>query len=339
VAVVTLHLRTQGVAVLGALHAEGAVWRLHVLSMHAWSVVFTTSLTLVIVMLSQTAATSRSSADVLGVADNLNRDLLALGLANVASGAVGAFAVNASPARTSLAMSSGGTTRMVGIVAAFGALAVLPLSFLASNVPLAGLSGILFFVAFRLINVRRLAAIFRISRLEAALSGVATLGVVLLGVESGLALAVGLAILSQTWRSSRPQMVELLRRKGTTSWEPSKGCDFEKVDHILALMFTKDLFFANAAVFRTLLHGAFVTYPKTRHVILDAVAISEIDYTGLTMLTQVVSDLHEDGVTFSIARANALVTRLLQESPKKAIRKIKVYASVDEAARAALAKL
>ena len=68
----------------------------------------TTALTLVIVIMSQSAATARTSADEIGVADNLSRDFFGIGLANAAAGLVGAFPVNASPARTTITRLAGG---------------------------------------------------------------------------------------------------------------------------------------------------------------------------------------------------------------------------------------
>ena len=102
---VAMSLTTHGVQELGSVIAGPPTWRLHWFSMHEWSVVVTTALTLVIVIISQTAATARTSADEIGVADNLSRDFVGVGLANVAVGLVGAFPVNASPPRTTVTVS------------------------------------------------------------------------------------------------------------------------------------------------------------------------------------------------------------------------------------------
>jgi len=332
----SLSLARHGVVELGAVSAGVPTWRLHWLSGHAWAVVFTTALTLVIVILSQTAATARTSADEIGVADNLSRDFVGVGLANIAAGMVGAFPVDASPARTTVSALAGGRTKLVGLVAVIGAIALSPLARYAHTIPLAALAGVLFFVAGRLVKLSQFRAIWESSRIEFALSMVSGLGVVLLGVEQGIAIAVGLAILDQTWQSARPRMVEMGRRKGTTSWEPYDAHAVERVDHILAVLFDKNLFFANAGVFRRQLHEMIVKYPQTKHVIIDAVAMSDIDYTGLVRLGQVVDDLLNDHLTVSVARANALVRERLAHSSEKAIRHIELFDSVDAAAKNAL---
>ncbi len=334
---VSLSLASHGVQELGPVVVGLPSWRLRWFSLHEWSVIFTTALTLVIVIMSQTAATSRTSADEIGVADNLSRDFVGVGLANVAAGLAGAFPVNASPARTTVTRLAGGRTKLVGLVAALGALVVAPFASIAHSIPLAALAGVLLFVASRLIKVAQLRSVWYASRVEFSLAILTVLGVLLLGVEIGLALAVGLAILDQTWRSAHPRMVELGRRKGTTSWENADEPDVERVEYILAVIFTADIYFANAGVFRRELHELLAKHPETRHLVIDAAAIANIDYTGLTMFSQVVDDLLKDSISVSMARATAQVHRQLKSSSDKALRAIAVFDSVDEAANAASA--
>jgi MFS superfamily sulfate permease-like transporter len=335
---VTLSLARHGVELLGTVVVGGPTWRWRSFSTHEWSVVVTTALTLVIVIMSQSAATARSSADEIGVADNLSRDFLGIGLANVATGLVGAFAVNASPARTTISRLAGGRTKLVGLVAALGALFLSPLATYARNIPLACLAGILLFVAGRLIKIAQIRGVYRISRSECILAIVATLGVVFMGVEIGLAIAVGLAILEQTWRSARPRMLVLGRRGDTTSWEPLEVKGVEMVDHILALLFQRDLFFANSGVFRRELYKYVTKYPQTRHIILDAVAIADVDYTSLLMLGAISGDLAKDKVSFTFARANDAVKERIHSSGVKNLELIHFHNSVDAAARHSLSE-
>lgn len=334
-----LSLTHHGVVELGSVAVGLPQWRLHWFSLHEWSVVVTTSLTLVIVIMSQSAATARTAADELGVADDLSRDFTAIGLANVASGLLGSLPVNASPARTTVTRLAGGRTKLAMLVAGVGTLVLAPLATFAHAIPLAALAGVLLFIAGRLIKVAQLRSILHTSRAEFILALIATFGVVVLGVETGLAIAVGLAILTQTWRSARPSMIEMGRRRGTTSWEPYDAHAVERVDHLLVVLFDHELFFANAGVFRRLLHQMLKKYPKTRHLIIDAAAMSDLDYTALMMLAQVVDDLLRDKVSVSMARISPPVRAILATSSDKAIRHIKIFESVDEAAQHALKHL
>ncbi|MGB8197209.1 MAG: solute carrier family 23 protein [Acidimicrobiales bacterium] len=331
----TASLASHGVQQLGTVSAGLPTWRLHWLSGSEWGTVATTALTLVIVILSQSAATCRTTADDLAIADNISRDFVGIGLANVACGLVGSFPVNASPARTTVTKLAGGRTKLVLVVAGLGALVLSPFAKFAHMIPLAALAGVLLFVGGRLIKVAQFRKILSSSRYEFALALVSALGVIFIGVEQGLAIAVGLAILDQTWRSARPRMVELGRRNGTTSWEPEEEEGVERVDHILALLFGEELFFANAGIFRREMHDELAKQPATQHVIIDAVAIADIDYTGMSALAQVVADLDKDKISIAFSRANDNVKERLKKSSNAAIKSIKLFDSTDAAAVAA----
>jgi len=326
-----LILTRHGVQVLGTVSVGLPHWRLEWFSLHDWSVIVTTSLTLLVVIMSQSAATTRTSADEIGVADNVSRDFLGIGVANIATGLLGTLPVNASPARTTVTQLAGGRTKMVALVAGFGALVLSPLAGVARFIPLASLAGVLLFIAGRLIRVSRLKSVWHASRVEFALALITWAGVIVMGVEVGLGIAVALAILAQTWRASRPRMIELGRRRGTTSWEPYDAHHVDHVDHVLAIMFDEDLFFANAGVFRRELHDVMQKYPTTQHVVIDAVAISDIDFTGIMTLAQIVDDMSRDHVSLSIARANAGLQAEIERADDAKVRAITYYDSVDDA--------
>jgi MFS superfamily sulfate permease-like transporter len=328
-------LASHGVQQLGTVSAGLPIWRLHWLSGSQWGTVCTTALTLVIVILSQSAATCRTTADDLAIADNVSRDFVGIGLANVACGLVGAFPVNASPARTTVAKLAGGRTKLVLLVAGLGALVLSPFAKFAHMIPLAALAGVLIFIGGRLIKVAQFRKILAASKWEFALALVSMLGVIFIGVEQGLGIAVALAILDQTWRSARPRMVELGRRTGTTSWEAEEEEGVERVDHILALLFGEELFFANAGVFRREMHDALAKQPATQHVIIDAAAIADIDYTGMIALGQVATDLERDKISLSFSRTNDAVRERLAKSTNAAIKGITLFDNTDAAAVAA----
>jgi SulP family sulfate permease len=170
---------------------------------------------------------------------------------------------------------------------------------------------------------------------EFLLAAISALGVILVGVEQGLAIAVGLAILDQTWRSARPDMIEMGRREGTTSWEPLSEKNVATVDHVLCVLFDNDIFFANAGIFRRELHELLAKHPETKYFVVDAVAISDIDFTGMSILGQVVDDLTRDGVSMSLARANDKVKTSLAKSFSQAVREIPIFDNVDAAVNAA----
>ena len=328
-----LSLSHHGVAELGTVVAGAPVWRLRWLSLHQWGQVVTIALTLMVVVISQSAMTSRVSSEEIGAGEDLSRDFVGVGAANVAAGLLGSFPVDASPPRTLVVGMAGGRTRLAGLVAGLGMLVLTPFAAFAHVIPLPVLAGVLFFIAGRLIKVRQLGAMWRAGRSELAVAVASALGVLLLGVELGLAIAVGLAILLRTWRSARPRMLELGRRAGTTSWEPLNRAGVEPVPGVLAVLFDESLYFANAGAFRLELHRLLGTDGPDRHVVVDAVAMSEIDYSALVMLADVVRDLAAGGNNLVVARANDAVRRQLTVAGPP-LSALALYESVDDAVAA-----
>ena len=118
--------------------------------------------------------------------------------------------------------------------------------------PLATLAAVLIFVATRMFHVRDLVAIARFDLFELGLAVVTMLTVALVGVEQGIGLAIGLAILDRTRLSARPQLHVLGRIPGTTSWAPlSRTERAAQVPGVLVVLFATPLWYANAAHFRT----------------------------------------------------------------------------------------
>jgi MFS superfamily sulfate permease-like transporter len=102
---------------------------------------------------------------------------------------------------------------------------------------------------------------------------------------------------------------------------------------VLVVFFDMALYFANVSAFRRLLHEALARHDHTKHLVLDAVAISDLDYTASVALSQVLSDLERDGVTVALARANSVVRAHFEGSSSEALRRVRFFESVDDAAR------
>ena len=328
------NLGARGVATLGDVVVGHPVWRFGDLSIADLATVISTSAVVAVVIISQSAATTRVSADELGVAVNVDRDFIGVGAGNILSGLLGSFAVNASPARTTIALDAGGRSQVVGLVAAAGALLVAPLAPWMKDIPLAVLAGILMVVASRLIKVRELRDIAHVDRAEFALAVTTALAVIVWGVQQGLALAVALAIVDRTRRSARPTLAVLGRLPGTTSWELLGRNGARSVGTVLTLIYGAPLYFANAAHFRTQVHASLRANDRTTAVVLDAAAMTDIDFTGLNVLAQITSDLARDGVALRLARASEALAHSLSRAPDEMVRTLGLYDSVDLAVEA-----
>ena len=314
--VAALDLRSHGVTVLGAVAHGAPHLGLHGLSLHAVESVAPLAGLVALVVVSQSAATARAFAGREGYEGDVGRDFLGVGAGSIAAGLVGAFPVNASPPRTAAVAESGGHTQAAGLAAA-GALALLvPAAGVLEDLPLAALAGVLVYIATRIVRVPDLVAIARFDRVELGLALVTLLAVAFVGVEQGLAVAVALAILDRTRRSARPQLHVLGRIPGTTSWVPLSADEHaEQVPGVLVVLFSTPLWYANAVHFRAQLEESLArSEGELRVVILDAIGMSDVDYTGARALARTLDDLDQRQIAFGIARAGSRLRRGLARS-------------------------
>ncbi len=184
------------------------------------------------------------------------------------------------------------------------------------NVPLATLAAILIFVAIRLFDPGDLLAIARFDPFEFGLTAITLLTVVLVGVEQGIGVAVGLAILDRIRLSAQPQLHELGRMPGTTSWAPlSPDLPAAEVPGVLVLLFATPLWFANAVHFREEIAHAIAHAPgTTRVLVLDSIGMSDVDFTGARALGQVLTECERQHIAFGMARAGDHVREMLHRS-------------------------
>jgi sulfate permease, SulP family len=327
-------LRSRGVEVLGTVPHGAPRWGLVGLSWSTLGSVLPLAAGVALVVISQTAATTRAAADQGGFPVDVNRDFLGVGVGSIAAGVVGAFPVDASPPSTVAVGVAGGRSQL-GLLGAAGAIVLLvPAAGLLEDVPLATLAAVLFFVAARIVNARDLVDVARFDVLELGLTVVTLLVVALVGVEQGIVVAVLLAVADRTRRSARPHLHVLGRIPGTTSWAPLSGSEREaQVPGVLAVLFAAPLWYANAEHFRVELRQARRrTIGTTRLVVLDAIGTSDIDYTGIRVLREVLDELHRSGIQLAVARAGDRVYRALSRGGLvERIGADHLFSSVDEA--------
>jgi len=167
-----------------------------------------------VVILAQSAATSRAYAARYNERFSANTDLVGLGLANLGAGLSGTFVVNGSPTKTQMVDSAGGRTQLsllvtVGIVGLVLLWLTAPLAFM----PEAVLAAVVFLVGLALIDVAGMRRIYRQRRSEFWVALITALMVVFVGVEEGILLAMVLSLLRHVRHSYRPHTAVLVEDK------------------------------------------------------------------------------------------------------------------------------
>ena len=333
----TALLQHHGVAVIGRFPHGAPHWGLTGFSWSELRGVLPATWVVALVVLSQSAATTRAFADQGGYDVDVSRDFLGVGAGSVLAGLAGAFPVNASPPRTAAVASARGRTQAAGLIAAAALAVLVPAAGVLADVPVATLAAVLLFVAGRLFHTRDLRAITRFDWFESGLTAVTFLTVAFVGVEEGIGVAVALAILDRARLSAQPQLHVLGRIPGTTSWVPlSSGERTEEIPGLLVVLFATPLWYGNATHFRNQMSRALArTDSSPRTVVLDAIGMSDIDFTGSRALSHVLDELQTRHIRFAMARAGARTRRSLEHSGLLArIGDDQVFATVGEAVQA-----
>ena len=254
---------------------------------------------------SDVALTGRAFAARTGEQIDPNQEFLALGIANVASGLTGGYALSASGSRTAIIDAMRAHTQVAGLVAAAAVMfVVLAVPGLISMIPRAALGGVVIYAALRLLDVkgvRRLAA-FRST--ELGLATIAFVGVLAFDVLAGILVAVGLSVAELFARVARPPSAVLGRVPGLAGLHNVEDYpDAQTIPGLVVFRYDAPLCFANAQDFRArALRAAESAREPAEWLLLNAEAIVELDVTAAEAVSQLVDDLEARHVVFAMAR-------------------------------------
>jgi SulP family sulfate permease len=238
---------------------------------------------------------------------NPDRELVALGTANLAAGLFRSFAVGGSQSRTLLNSATGGRSQMVSLVAA--ALLIGFMYFLASwiaTLPTVAIASILIFTGITLIDVQGFRQLCRQHRQSAWVALLTSCGVLVIGVLPGIIVGIVLSLLKVLSQIVRPQDALLGRIPGTQALH-DVGDDeaAQTIPGLVVYRFYGPLVFANVRFFiERLEHFIAREAHPVQQVIVDARAIPEIDVTAAEQLRTFVKRLRERGIRVLIAKAH-----------------------------------
>ena len=338
-AVVLLRLESRGVSVLGAVSVKMPELAIPVISAGHLAALVSLSLIISVVIMVQTAATTRSFPSDPNEPPDVDRDFVGVGLGSVLSGLIGAFPVNASPPRTAVVSETGGRSQLAGIAAV--AIVIVLLAFGASllhQIPNAALGGVLLFVALRIIRFRQIATIYRQSLGEFLLVLLTAAAIIILPIEQGVGIGIALSLLHGIWSTTQARVLIFERVPGTSIWWPtSPNFPGEREPGTIVAGFEAPLSFLNAYHFRRdILAALKSSSQKARLLVLEANGIVEIDFTAAQILTEIIRQCHADGVDFAIARMESM--RAQDAMARFGINAVlgpdRLFRSVEEAIRA-----
>jgi SulP family sulfate permease len=272
----------------------------------SWQVMATlipTAFAMFVVILAQSAATSRAFATRYDERFSENTDLVGLALANIGAGLSGTFVVNGSPTKTQIVDSAGGRSQLsLLVMVAMVALILLFLTGALMYLPEAALSAIVFLIGVGLIDLAGMRRVFEQRRSEFWLALVTALTVVFVGVEQGILLAIALSLVDHTRHGYRPKNAVLVPDE-SDSWQPKPvATAAQAAPGLVIYRFTHSLYYANSQQFSdevSLLASS--TEPPLRWLCLDAGAVDDVDYSAVETLRSVHAKLKAKGIRLVVA--------------------------------------
>ena len=295
-----LDLQAHGVAVLGKVPGGLPSFGVPSPGWSEWATLLPIAGSLFLVILAQSAATSRAYAAKYNEQFSENIDLVGLSLSNVSAGLSGTFVVNGSPTKTQMVDSAGGRSQLAQLTTAVIVLLVLlfftkPLQYMPSAV----LSTIVFLIGIELVDIAGMRRLLHRRTDEFVIAALTAAVVIVVGVEQGILLAIVISILVHLRYSYHPRDVYLIRTDSgrlmgkvvTDSDRPS-----ELQPGLVVYRFGAIMYYANTNRFtqeiRTIVHGGEGT---PLWICLDAEAITDIDYSAGEALLGAYAMIQEAG--------------------------------------------
>ncbi len=255
---------------------------------------FAGALGIALVALTDTISTASSFAARTGQEVDGSGEMIGIGAANVAAGLFQGFPVSTSGSRTAVAEQSGAKTQVTGLVGAAAiVLMVVLVPGLLRDLPQPALAAVVIAASVSLTDLPGTVRLWHQRRVEFLLSITAFLGVALVGVLAGIAVAVALSILNVFRRAWWPYQTTLGRVPGLSGHHDRlTHPEAEELPGLVIFRFDAPLFFANTRTFRDQIRRLAAADPRPQWIIIAAEPITDVDTTAADMLADLDEELN-----------------------------------------------
>lgn len=216
-----------------------------------------------------------------------NQEFIGQGLSNLVGSFFSAYASSGSFNRSGLNYEAGAKTPLAAIFAAAALVLVLLLvAPLAQYLPIPAMAGVLFLVAWGLIDFKHIRSILKTSRSETAVLAVTLVATLFAELEFAIYIGVMLSLMLYLKRTSRPLILDVKPDPGEHSYHYSADTGLPDCPQIKMIRINGSIFFGAVDHVQRFLHDIDLANPKQKHVLIDATAINFVDIAGAEMLAQ-----------------------------------------------------
>jgi SulP family sulfate permease len=314
-----VNLSSYGVAVLGTV--PGGLPKISLptgatLNASIVSQLLGVAFSMFIVILAQSAATSRAYATRYSERFSENVDLVGLGLANIGAGLTGTFVVNGSPTKTQMVDSAGGRSQLATLTTSV--IVVIVLLFLTkplAYMPDAVLSSVVFLIGVELVDALGMRKIYAQRKGEFWVALITALVVIFVGVEQGILLAIVLSILIHTAHGYKPKNAVLSVDSAGNPRVAPVSSHAQVIPGLMIYRFQHSMYYANAEHFsQEVLELVNSAQPPLSWFCIDATAMDDVDFSAAATLREIYKTLKEKGVRLVLAEVGEDVRRELDLS-------------------------
>ena len=338
-AVWALGLHEAGVAIVGNVPAGLPAFALPSMNADHIAVMLPTAITMALVGFMESVSVAKAFARKNRYEIDPNKELVALGAANIAGGFFQAFPVTGGFSRTAVNAQAGAKSGVASLItAAFVGLTLIFLTPLFFYLPKAVLAAIIMTAVFGLIDVAEARHLWKVKRSDLAMMGVTFAATLALGIEEGIALGVLVSLLVFVTRTTRPHIASLGRLPGTTVYRNlERYPNAEQDPGVLVVRVDAQFYFGNVRFLRDKLAGleATMTVPL-RGVVIDGSGINQLDSSAEAALRELHDDYSRRGVELHFAQLKGPVRDVLTRSGfDRALGEERFALTVHDAVRAA----
>lgn len=313
--VTVLDLDTLGVSVVGSVPAGLPVLTLPPMNLDLVRQLLPAALLISLVGFVESVSVGQSLAARRRERIEPNQELVALGGANIAAAISGGFPVTGGLARSVVNYDAGARTPMAGAFTAGGiALSALLFTPLFHNLPQAVLAAIIIVAVLGLIDFRILRRTWRYSRADALAMAATMAGVLLVGVEVGILLGVGLSLFLFLKRTSQPHIAVVGLLPGTQHFRNVERYQVVESPTVLTMRVDESLYFPNARYLEDQVARQVGLHPGIRHVVLMCPAVNLIDASALESLETISERLRTAGIQLHLSEVKGPVMDQLSRS-------------------------
>lgn len=265
----------------------------------------------------ESIAVAKKIATEKGYEVDPNKELVGLGLANIVGAFSKAMPVTGGFSRTAVNRNAGANTGLSSIITAvLIGISLLVFTPLFYFIPKAILGSVIMVAVFGLIDTHEVKHLWKVKRDDLAMLAITFGATLVLGVKTGIFLAVGVSMVWFVIKTTRPHYAILGQIPDTTAYRNvQRHAAAAQTKGVLAVRFDAQFYYGNVSFLKETLKQAEANMAEPlRAVVLDASAVNQLDSSADTALHEILKEYRSRGIELYFANVKGPVMDVMQRS-------------------------